>query len=448
MALDVYVGSLTRYYAGDWESVGDRTAREAGKQSGSARRAPVGDAEGPRAHPGGGARLARDARPSRSAPHLAEPLDWSEDAEAPWFTGRPGWDGFGSLVLWAAYAEQPALRRPASLARGMGRRSRAGAQQRRRASARATPTSCAMSSCGCPALSTSPSRARMSTAGASSSARRRRSRRQLGELNAATWKTDAEIVAALAARRAGRRRTARAARAPRDAVMLDLAQRVGRAQPADEARLLTCKTPPAGRGRGGEPAVLSRRECGAGGSVAGGRLRRSFMNWSNSARSLAERSRSRKSRNSRCSSSSLRSVSSRYSSKATLPCAGRPSDGGASRRAIPRASRGGRGAASGPVPAAVAAMLPAKHASTPFQVDQKGEAHRPEHDEARRPPGRSRRASGCRPVFPSGPSWTGLPRCSVNDVNVNDIYIGHSGPGSQGRPHFQAFGENPVPAGR
>src|SRR5262245_36522227 len=34
------------------------------------------------------------------------------------------------------------------------------------------------------------------------------------------------------------------------------------------------------------------------------------------------------------------------------------------------------------VPAAVAAMPRAKHASTPFQVDEKGEADRPEDDEA------------------------------------------------------------------
>src|SRR4029077_13172377 len=47
--------------------------------------------------------------------HLAEPLDWAETSEAPWFTDRPGWDGFGSLVLWAAYAEQSMLRRPAAL---------------------------------------------------------------------------------------------------------------------------------------------------------------------------------------------------------------------------------------------------------------------------------------------------------------------------------------------
>jgi hypothetical protein len=40
------------------------------------------------------------------------PIDWSESNELPYFTGQPGWDGFGSLVLWAAYAENPALRRP------------------------------------------------------------------------------------------------------------------------------------------------------------------------------------------------------------------------------------------------------------------------------------------------------------------------------------------------
>ena len=52
--------------------------------------------------------------------------------------------------------------------------------------------------------------------------------------------------------------------------------------------------------------------CGcAWGAPSWGRLRRSAMNWSNSARSLAKRSRSRNSLNSRCSSSSRRSVSVR-----------------------------------------------------------------------------------------------------------------------------------------
>src|SRR5262249_55080990 len=45
----------------------------------------------------------------------------------------------------------------------------------------------------------------------------------------------------------------------------------------------------------------------------------------------------------------------------------------------------------GCVPAAVMAMLPTGHASTPFQVDQKGEANRPEHDEAEHHQGDPRR---------------------------------------------------------
>ena len=39
MALDVYVGSLTRYYAGEWENVSERTARERGTQFRIGRRA-------------------------------------------------------------------------------------------------------------------------------------------------------------------------------------------------------------------------------------------------------------------------------------------------------------------------------------------------------------------------------------------------------------------------
>ena len=32
MALDVYVGSLARYYAGEWENIAEKAARERGVQ--------------------------------------------------------------------------------------------------------------------------------------------------------------------------------------------------------------------------------------------------------------------------------------------------------------------------------------------------------------------------------------------------------------------------------
>ena len=61
-----------------------------------------------------GAGLAVDPEQSLGS-KITRPLDWDENLDAPYFTGRPGWDGFGSLVLWAAYAEHPALRQPATL---------------------------------------------------------------------------------------------------------------------------------------------------------------------------------------------------------------------------------------------------------------------------------------------------------------------------------------------
>ncbi|WP_422016701.1 hypothetical protein [Reyranella sp.] len=115
MALDVYVGPLTRYYAGAWESVAETAARKrgaprpagAGKATGTARSQ---DRIRPKV-------LAWRAMLAKALGERIEiPLDWDESEAAAWFTARPGWDGFGSLVLWAAYAENPSLRMPAVLA--------------------------------------------------------------------------------------------------------------------------------------------------------------------------------------------------------------------------------------------------------------------------------------------------------------------------------------------
>jgi hypothetical protein len=45
---------------------------------------------------------------------LAAPLDWDEGPDAPYFTGRPAWDCFSDLLLWAAYDDHPDLERPAA----------------------------------------------------------------------------------------------------------------------------------------------------------------------------------------------------------------------------------------------------------------------------------------------------------------------------------------------
>ncbi len=115
MALDVYVGSLARYYAGEWENMSEKTARQRGTQSRIGRRVGSGETE-PDIQEILQAILTWRVELNQSlGDRVAQPVDWSEDLDAPYYTGRPGWDGFGSLVLWAAYAEHPAVRRPASL---------------------------------------------------------------------------------------------------------------------------------------------------------------------------------------------------------------------------------------------------------------------------------------------------------------------------------------------
>ena len=114
MALDVYVGSLTRYYAGAWENLVEKAERERGTAHSVRAAKPVNETTSQeRIRPRVIAWRAAIAK--AMGQHLSTPLDWDETPAAPWFTHRPGWDGFGSLVLWAAYAEHRTLRMPATL---------------------------------------------------------------------------------------------------------------------------------------------------------------------------------------------------------------------------------------------------------------------------------------------------------------------------------------------
>jgi hypothetical protein len=224
MALDVYVGSLARYYAGEWENVAEKAARERGVQYQIGRPGGSTDRlkEPQRIPP---AVLAwRSALSDSLGSKLALPLDWDEALEAPYFTGRPGWDGFGSLVLWAAYAEHPALRRPATLAEewdndpALMRSNVAGFRSRYSHLVRNVELWL-------------PSPFEFTFEGEDIDGRRvvvgstTTLRRQLEDLNAATWKADANAVA-------GWCREPLAAEAPLElcaryafAVLLDLARR-------------------------------------------------------------------------------------------------------------------------------------------------------------------------------------------------------------------------------
>ncbi|HSK36099.1 MAG TPA: hypothetical protein VLA80_05140 [Actinomycetota bacterium] len=105
MGLDVYVGSLTRYYVEGSADVVDRVARRQGLPAGDGQ-----DAEEV-------IRMAvvrwRDRLSHWLGDRLAAPLDWDESGPAPCFTDKPGWDGYGGALLLAAHDEHPELPAPA-----------------------------------------------------------------------------------------------------------------------------------------------------------------------------------------------------------------------------------------------------------------------------------------------------------------------------------------------
>jgi hypothetical protein len=112
MGLDVYVGTLTRYLARDWELVAQKAGREMGLKVTVVREHDTQDAilDPEQIRP---VVLAWCEGLSHAlGKALPEPLDWDESGEAPYFTDKPTWDCYADLVLWAAYNEQPQLPRP------------------------------------------------------------------------------------------------------------------------------------------------------------------------------------------------------------------------------------------------------------------------------------------------------------------------------------------------
>ena len=107
MGLDVYVGSLTRYYVESSADVVERIARHQGMEVSAGQ-----DAEEViRAAVVGW----RDGLSRWLGDRLDGPLDWDESGPAPCFTDKPGWDGYGGTLLLAAHDEHPELPAPAKV---------------------------------------------------------------------------------------------------------------------------------------------------------------------------------------------------------------------------------------------------------------------------------------------------------------------------------------------
>jgi hypothetical protein len=107
VGLDVYVGSLTRYYVEGSADVVERVARHQGMT--------VSDGQAAEEVIRAAVLHWRDRLNRWLGDRLDAPLDWDESGPAPCFTDKPGWDGYGGALLLAAHDEHPELPPPAQV---------------------------------------------------------------------------------------------------------------------------------------------------------------------------------------------------------------------------------------------------------------------------------------------------------------------------------------------
>lgn len=105
MGLDVYVGSLTRYLCGNWETVVQTFGRDTGQAVEVVRQHDPPDAITDPSQVLSIVLSWREGLSESGVKAGLSRLEWDERADAPYFTNKPAWDGYGDLVLWAAYEQ-------------------------------------------------------------------------------------------------------------------------------------------------------------------------------------------------------------------------------------------------------------------------------------------------------------------------------------------------------
>ncbi len=109
MALDLYVGSLTRYFCGDWETALQKAARRksmsyAKPEAREKEEFPTRDEMHPVV-----LEWQKELAQEKKVPDLAA---WDETQQSPYFSDQLHFQGHSSLLLWASYYERPDLTRP------------------------------------------------------------------------------------------------------------------------------------------------------------------------------------------------------------------------------------------------------------------------------------------------------------------------------------------------
>lgn len=114
LGLDIYVGTLTRYYIGDWDAAVAPGGRSPAEETMLVR---IGDNGHETPDP---VEVREDILQWREWMNqevdlLDGVLDWPEERDVPYYTDKPTWQAWGALQLWAAYEEHRGLERPASM---------------------------------------------------------------------------------------------------------------------------------------------------------------------------------------------------------------------------------------------------------------------------------------------------------------------------------------------
>ena len=112
MNVDLYVGTLTRYYSEQWEN--SRTRAGSRSPFGPQKGKPNTEVTDPVELQGILAQWLEDAS-AKLKDHLKDPLSWQEGMLPPYFVGDLGLEGYGGTILLAAYTNNAHLARPAAM---------------------------------------------------------------------------------------------------------------------------------------------------------------------------------------------------------------------------------------------------------------------------------------------------------------------------------------------
>src|SRR5258708_39853397 len=106
MGLGVYVGSLTRYYVGDWLLIAQQVGEQMDMKVTVVRTEP----EPAEAITDPAAVLDTALRwQSRLCGALGGAQEWAERADLHYWSDKPGWDGFGGMGMLDAYGQRHVL---------------------------------------------------------------------------------------------------------------------------------------------------------------------------------------------------------------------------------------------------------------------------------------------------------------------------------------------------